>query len=130
MNAELPITNIKAFVPAKDFERSKRFYQDLGFTVASSEGGIAFLHVAECSFLLQDFYEKTHAECMQMHLLTPDVNAWWSHVQTAKIVERYAEFGVRTVAPQLQPWGMLDFVIVDPSGVCWRIAENVPRHEQ
>ena len=30
----LTVTEIKAFVPAKDFELSKRFYQDLGFTIA------------------------------------------------------------------------------------------------
>jgi predicted lactoylglutathione lyase len=31
----LRITEIKAFVPAKDFELSKRFYKDLGFTMSS-----------------------------------------------------------------------------------------------
>ena len=31
----LRITEIKAFVPAKDFALSKQFYQDLGFTLAS-----------------------------------------------------------------------------------------------
>ena len=33
---ELESVEIKAFVPAKDFELSKKFYQDLGFTMASS----------------------------------------------------------------------------------------------
>jgi len=37
----LRIIEIKAFVPSRDFERSKRFYKDLGFTMASKGGGVA-----------------------------------------------------------------------------------------
>lgn len=28
--------------------------------------------------------------------------------------------------PAEQPWGMVDFVLTDPSGVMWRIAHNLP----
>ncbi|WP_254063294.1 hypothetical protein [Rhodanobacter sp. L36] len=45
---------IKAFVPARDFERSKRFYIDLGFALAWSADGLACLHAGKSSFLLQD----------------------------------------------------------------------------
>jgi hypothetical protein len=38
------VTEIKAFVPARDFALSKRFYQDLGFTLTSEGGGVAYLH--------------------------------------------------------------------------------------
>jgi len=40
--SNLKISEIKAFVPAKDFELSKRFYQDIGFTNASDANGIVF----------------------------------------------------------------------------------------
>jgi hypothetical protein len=33
MRTELPVTELKTFVPARDFELSKRFYVDLGFTL-------------------------------------------------------------------------------------------------
>ena len=39
--SNLRITEIKAFVPAKNFELSKQFYKDLGFTMASEGGGVA-----------------------------------------------------------------------------------------
>jgi predicted lactoylglutathione lyase len=32
--ANLKTLEIKAFVPARDFALSKRFYEDLGFTIA------------------------------------------------------------------------------------------------
>ena len=38
----LRVTEIKAFVPSKNFELSKQFYKDLGFTMASEGGGIAY----------------------------------------------------------------------------------------
>jgi hypothetical protein len=38
----LRVTEIKAFVPAKDFERSKSFYRDIGFTMASEGGGVPY----------------------------------------------------------------------------------------
>ena len=40
---DLTAIEIKAFVPAKDFDLSKRFYQDLGFTVAWSSEGLAYI---------------------------------------------------------------------------------------
>jgi hypothetical protein len=40
----LQVTEIKAFVPSKDFELSEQFYRDIGFTMASEGGGVAYFH--------------------------------------------------------------------------------------
>jgi catechol 2,3-dioxygenase-like lactoylglutathione lyase family enzyme len=120
----LETIELKAFVPAKNFERSKRFYIDLGFRVASSEHGVAYLHAGDCSFLLQDFYEKALAENLMMHLLVADVDAWWAHVQAQGLSDRY---DVTASAPENRPWGMRDFTLHDPSGVLWRIGSNLAR---
>ena len=113
---------IKAFVPAHDFELSKRFYTDLGFTVASSSDDLAYLHAGNASFLLQKFYVKEHAENFMMHMLVADVEQWWRHVQEAKLVERY---GVQASPPEDRPWAIRDFVLSDPAGVLWRIGQNI-----
>jgi hypothetical protein len=42
---------IKAFVPAKDFELSLRFYGDLGFNIEVLGENMAYLHVGRSSFL-------------------------------------------------------------------------------
>ena len=123
--ANLQTVEIKAFVPSRDFELSKRFYTDLGFTVASSSGGVAYLHCGSCSFLLQDFYVAAFADNLMMHLLVEDVDAWWAHVQSHDLAGKY---GLRTPeSPVDQPWAMRDFVITDPAGVLWRIGQNIPR---
>ena len=117
----LRITEIKAFVPAKDFELSKRFYQGLGFTMASEGGGVAYFHFGHVSFLLQDFCAESLAENFMMHILVEDVNAWWNHVQKSGVLTKY---GVRVTALEDQSWRMRDFCLYDPSGVLWRIGQN------
>ena len=118
----LRVTEIKAFVPAKDFEISKEFYRDLGFTMASDGGGVAYFHYEHVSFLLQDFCAEALAENFMMHILVEDVDAWWEHVQRSNVVSKY---GVTITPIEVQPWRMRDFCLFDPSGVLWRIGQNV-----
>jgi catechol 2,3-dioxygenase-like lactoylglutathione lyase family enzyme len=120
MNMET--VEIKAFVPSRDFELSKAFYTDLGFEVAYSSEDLAYLKAGECAFLLQAFYVKEHATNFMMHMLVEDVDAWWRHVEDAGLVTKY---GIRADPPADRPWAIRDFVIVDPSGVLWRIGTNI-----
>ena len=57
-----------------------------------------------------------------MHLLVADVDAWWEHIQQRDLVAKY---GVKIWPIETQPWKMRDFCITDPSGVLWRIGQNV-----
>jgi hypothetical protein len=120
--ANLNTVELKAFVPAKDFNLCKNFYQDLGFTKASDAEGIAYFHQGSCSFLLQDFYDKSLAENLMMHLLVEDINAWHEAIKQNNIAQKY-QVEVSDVVSQ--PWGMLDFIIRDPSSVLWRIGQNI-----
>lgn len=113
---------LKAFVPAQDYARSRQFYVDLGFRLASDEDGIAYLHCGDTAFLLQDFHDEGLAKNLMLHLLVEDVDAWHAHVLASGVRERY---GVRVGDIETQPWRMRDFVLFDPSGVLWRIAQNV-----
>jgi catechol 2,3-dioxygenase-like lactoylglutathione lyase family enzyme len=119
---DLQAIEIKAFVPARDFALSKQFYEDLGFTVAWSDSDLAYLHCGDCSFLLQNFYQPEHAGNFMMHMLVPDVEAWWRHVESARLLTKY---GVRAEPPADRPWGLRDFPIADPTGVLWRIGQNI-----
>jgi catechol 2,3-dioxygenase-like lactoylglutathione lyase family enzyme len=117
----LRITEIKAFVPSKNFEISKQFYKDLGFTLASDEDGIAYFHRGHVSFLLQDCCAESFAENFMMHILVEDVIAWWDQVHTSGVISKY---GVKVTDMEEQPWRMRDFCLYDPSGVLWRIGQN------
>ncbi len=118
----LETVEIKAFVPARDFALSKRFYEDLGFALSWSDDDLAYMHAGDCSFLLQNFYQQELAENFMMHMLVKNVDDWWQLVQDRDLIGRY---NIRTVPPQDQPWGIRDFVIIDPTGVLWRIGQNL-----
>ena len=91
-------------------------------TERSEGGGIAYFLHDEASFLLQDFYNKELAENLMLHLLVADVDAWHARVASAGLAQRY---GVKVSEIAQQPWRMRDFALWDPSGVLWRIAQNV-----
>ncbi|MEO7432592.1 MAG: VOC family protein [Dokdonella sp.] len=119
----LATVEIKAFVPARDFERSKAFYQAIGFAMPWSDDDLAYLNAGDCSFLLQRFHVDDHARNFQMHLLVDNVDDWHAHVVAQDIGTR---FGVDIGEPEDRPWAMRDFTLTDPSGVLWRIAQNIP----
>lgn len=120
--SSLRVIEVKAFVPAKDFALSKQFYQDIGFEMASDDEGVAYFHHGDASFLLQDFYSEELASNFMMHLLVEDVDTWHANLSDAGISQKYS---VKIGPIEVQPWRMRDFVLFDPSGVLWRIAQNV-----
>lgn len=118
----LQLVELKTFVPAKDFKLSQQFYCDLGFTMASEGGGVAYFYRENCSFLLQDFYQKAFNENFVMHLLVTDIYAWHQRLKT---LDLQASYGTSISEVVEQPWAMLDFTLSDPSGVLWRIGQNI-----
>jgi hypothetical protein len=73
--SNMATVEIKAFVPALDFALSKRFYQDLGFTLAWSDDDLAYFRHGHSSFLLQNFSKEETPNNFMMHLLVEDVDA-------------------------------------------------------
>ncbi len=120
----LNTVEIKAFVPTKDYARSKTFYEAIGFTCAFADEEIAYFHCGNCSFLLQNFYVVEHTGNFMMHLVVENVDDWHAQLTKENIAER---FGVTIGEPVDQPWAMRDFELFDPSGVLWRIAQNTQK---
>lgn len=127
MTLNLRTVEAKAFVPARDFALSKRFYLALGFEIPWSADDLAYVRHGDSSFLLQDFFVQQHTDNFQMHLLVEHVDDWWQHLKAQRIAEA---FGVSIGQPEDRPWGMRDFALFDPSGVVWRIAQRLPNEAQ
>ena len=119
----LTAVEIKAFLPAIDFEASKQFYLALGFEIAWSSEDLAYVRHGSTSFLLQALNEPSFVKSFQMHMLVENVDDWHAHVLAADVVAR---FGVQVGDPEDRPWAMRDFTLFDPSGVLWRVAQNMP----
>jgi uncharacterized glyoxalase superfamily protein PhnB len=116
-----PVTDLKAFVPAKDIGRSMEFYVDLGFTVNWSNEHIAELQIGSFRFLLQKFYVAEHAGNFMMSLTVEDADFWWAHIQKMEFTKKYP--GITCKPPQMQPWGIRVLYLSDPTGVLWHIAD-------
>ncbi len=116
------ILDLKTFVPAKDFELSRRFYRDLGFQEKWGDDQVCELEIGAYRFLLQKFYVKAHAENFMMSLMVENADTWWEHIQRIGLIDKYNLAMAK--APELQPWGLRVLYLSDPSGVLWHIADR------
>lgn len=111
----------RPFLPAKDFDLSKRFYEALGFEKIL-DGDVAIFRAGSGGFILQRHYQKEWAQNFMMQLMVDDLDAWWDHIKALDLAGR---FGVPPPkAPAMQPWGLRIAYVIDPSGVLWHLAER------
>ena len=119
------VLDLNAFVPSKDFEVSKRFYTDLGFTIAWGNREIAQFEIGSFRFLLQaNFYVKEHAENFMMSLTVEDADEWWRHIESIGLKQKYNLH--MATPPAMQPWGIRVLYLSDPAGILWHIADRKP----
>jgi catechol 2,3-dioxygenase-like lactoylglutathione lyase family enzyme len=112
---------VRPFVPAKDFDLSKRFYEALGFDkVLDSE--VAIFNAGSGGFILQRYYQKEWAENFMMQLMVDDLDGWWAHLESLDLPERFSVPAPKP--PAVQPWGLRIAYVVDPSGVLWHVAQR------
>ena len=110
----------RPFIPTRDFELSKRFYETLGFEKVL-DGEVAIFKAGSGGFILQRFYQKEWAENFMMQLMVDDLDAWWAHIKSLDL----SHFGVQPPrAPAIQPWGLRVAYVTDPSGVLWHFAQR------
>lgn len=112
---------IRPFVPAKDFDLSKQFYEAIGFAKVL-DGEVAIFNAASGGFILQRYYQKDWAENTMLQLMVDDLDAWWAHIVGLDLASR---FGVQPPkSPAMQPWGLRTAYVYDPSGVLWHVAQR------
>ena len=116
----------RPFLPAKNFETSRAFYESLGFRKLL-DGDVAIFGVGASAFILQPCYSKDWLANSMMQLMVDDLDAWWVHIEALDLP---GKFGVQPPkAPAMQPWGLRVAYVYDPSGVLWHVAqrrENAP----
>jgi hypothetical protein len=119
------IRAFRPFLPAKDFEKSLRFYKAIGFEAYLLGETLAELRLGPHAFLLQGYYVKEWAENMMMHVLVEDVDTWWRHIDSLALAR---QFDVSPPAPpKIEPWGLTVAYVFDPSGVLWHFAQVTPK---
>jgi catechol 2,3-dioxygenase-like lactoylglutathione lyase family enzyme len=110
---KLSIEAFKVYMPAKDFEVSKRFYQALGFTLIEAWNGNVDCCLGKAEFRLQHYYVKEWAENFMMQFWVEDVDTWYEHVRDVILKGR---FDARATEPETVDGATICHVI-DPSGI-------------
>jgi hypothetical protein len=109
----------RPFLPAMDFDLSKRFYEALGFEKVL-DGEVAIFNAGSGGFILQRLFREEW--CFMMQLMVDDLDGWWAHISSLELARR---FGVpEPKAPAMQPWGLRVAYVVDPAGVLWHFAQR------
>lgn len=112
----LAASDIRAFIPARDFALSKRFYGALGWEARDVGPRLALVDVGrEQHFYIQDYYLKDVAENSMLHVTVENAADWHAHV--AAVLQGGEFAGARVQAPARQPYGATVAFVHDPSGV-------------
>lgn len=115
----------RPFVPARDFELSKSFYEALGFRKLL-DSDVAIFGIGASSFILQNYFDTALDGHFMMQMMVHDLDAWWTRIEALNLP---ATFGVEQPRPPaLQPWGLRVAYVVDPSGVLWHVAQRRPEN--
>lgn len=123
MDERLSVSDIKVFVPAKDFKLSLSFYQELGWETISLHDKLAELELEGFRFFLQDYYQRGWANNFMFYINVENAQVWYEHI--SKVLEQ-GRFGkARVNAPKLQPHGDLVTHAWDPSGVLLHFAQRM-----
>ncbi len=123
--SSLKVLDVKAFVPAQDFETSKRFYSTLGCKLDYESEKLAVYELGGCRFYLQDFNTKEFAEQYMLHFTVEDVESWYQHV--LKVLKEFSENEVgnpRLLSPpKAESYGAKVCYVSDPTGVLIHLAQ-------
>lgn len=108
------LLSLKAYVPARKFDQSRRFYAALGFTESPGWGGTADFTCDGHTFRLQNFYVRDWAENFMLVMDVADVATWHARARAMLGSDRFV--GMRIQGPM--PVGDATVLhIWDPSGV-------------
>jgi Glyoxalase/Bleomycin resistance protein/Dioxygenase superfamily len=111
---ELTIRDFKVYMPAKDFELSKRFYTALGFHMSPGWGGTADFELGGHRFRLQDYWVKDWAQNFMVVIGVDDLDAWHQRAQEMAASGQFKGMGVKPPEP-VDEERVLH--VADPSGV-------------
>ena len=118
---DLAISDLRPFIPAKDFAVSKAFYEALGWRTEYLDDHLALLANADRRFYLQRAYVKDWAENTMLFIPVADAQASYTAIRDLLADRAFGE--ARVAPPRRQAYGALVTFVWDPAGVLLHLAE-------
>ena len=110
----MDIKEIRPFVPSKDYDLSKSFYESLGFKGESAGPDLTIFQKSGCTFFLQRYYNEEFANNLMLQLVVENIDAAYGLVSGLNEV-KHSEI-------KREPWGSVVY-LWGPSGELWHITE-------
>ena len=111
----MKVDDIRAFIPSKDYEITKTFYTELGFTGVYVSDDLTLFESGECTFFVQRFYNKELAENLMLQLIVLDI-------ETAFEIANKSKHKTKISPIQQENWGKV-FYLHGPSGELWHVTQ-------
>ena len=118
---DLQASDLRTFIPSKDFVLSKDFYSALGCELEWSDDNLALFALAGRRFYLQRYYAKEWAENCMLHVSVQDATDCFEKI--TELVDSGRFPGLRVASPKEEPYGALVTYVWDPSGVLLHLAQ-------
>ena len=114
----MKITNIRTFIPSKDFAVSKQFYLDIGFEVQWEGKDLVLFGTKNNNFFVQNYYNKDWAENLMMQMHVNDLDALYKTCKS--LMEKYEGTKIKPIFSA--EYGRT-FHIIGPAGELWHMTE-------
>ena len=108
--------DIRIFIPSKDFEESKSFYQALGFAMEYASDELSIFESGDCTFFLKNSYNEDLANNLMLQLIVLDIN------EVFETISNIDGFDFKFESIKQERWGKV-FYLWGPSGELWHITE-------
>ncbi|MEO9571693.1 MAG: glyoxalase [Polaribacter sp.] len=111
--------SVRSFVGAKNFEESRTFYKELGFSeVVLAENLSLFKIDKKLSFYLQKAYVKDWVDNSMLFLELEHLEEYLAELKSKKLTEKFSNVKISEIV--INNWGK-EFFLHDPSGILWHI---------
>lgn len=108
--------SIRPFIGAEDFDVSRRFYRDLGFTESVISDRMCYFDAGGLGFYLQNAYVKDWVDNTMVFMEVADVDDYYNQLAALNLPSKYEN--VRLIPVRNEAWGKECF-LHDPSGILW-----------
>ena len=109
--------SIRTFIGSKNFNESRKFYQELGFAESEIGKKMSYFKVNDgLGFYLQDYYVKKWVNNSMIFLEVENLDELERKIKAKGLDEKYKY--VRLTEIKQFDWGR-EFFMHDPSGVLW-----------
>jgi hypothetical protein len=120
------IRSLRPFIGAADYDQSRKFYIEVGFTEIKIDENLTFFSLPAGGFYLQRAYVKDWIDNTMLFLEVAGLKDFWMKINELRLPQKFKK--ARLVPIRDLDWGS-EFFLYDPSGILWHIGEFKKRQE-